>query len=439
MLKTQKNILNLDEKQLLVLQRMSFHSARLYNSCLYNIRQYFFNNNSYLPFKEQYHQIKGNENFKLLINDSSQQVLRMVDKNFRSFFSLLNLKKKGKYSAPIHIPHYLNKEKGWHVYIAGRSCRVKDGKIHIGLSKLFRETYGVDERDFIIPFPKNLDGKTIHQIQFSPLFDGKKFSCIICYEDNEKPVSVDTEKYLSIDQGTTNLLTCFDPQSNKSFIIDGRYIKSVNQFYNKKVAKLQSKYEGTDVQYKATKRFMNLSLTRMSRINECFNLAVKYVIDYCITNGIGKIVIGDFSGSKQDPSLSKKSAQNFVQIPHGKLKMKLESKCKEYGIEYILADESYTSKACAYNLDEIPTYSKKETELKFSGYRETRGLYKVKGIDIRYNADVNGAINIYRKYIKKVSPKKEITLSGVRAASTGHPLRIRVIRKLDTQATKSLV
>ena len=184
---------------------------------------------------------------------------------------------------------------------------------------------------------------------------------------------------------------------------------------------------------------MNLSLTRMNRINECFNLAVKYVINYCLTNGIGKIIIGDFSGSKQDPNLNKKSAQNFVQIPHGKLKMKLESKCKEYGIEYILADESYTSKACAYNLDDIPTYSEKATEPKFSGYRETRGLYKVKGIDIRYNADVNGAINIYRKYIKKVSPKKEISLAGVRAASTGHPLRIRMVRKLDTQATKSLV
>ena len=137
MLKAQKNLYytKSDDEQL-IFDKLSFHSARLYNSCLFNIRQYFFSNNAYLPFKMQYHQIKDNENFKLLINDSSQQILRMVDKNFRSFFALLNMKKRGKYSAPIHIPHYLKKDKGWHIYIAGRACRVKNNLIYIGLSKL---------------------------------------------------------------------------------------------------------------------------------------------------------------------------------------------------------------------------------------------------------------------------------------------------------------
>lgn len=438
MLKAQKNIYytnSLIEKD--ILDKLSFHSARLYNACLFNIRQYFFSNNAYLPFKNQYHLIKDNENFKLLINDSSSQVLRMVDKNFRSFFALLNMKKRGKYSAPIHVPHYLKKDKGWHIYVAGRSCRVKDNLIYIGLSKSFRETYNVSKRDITLPLPKNVSNKKIHQIQISPNSDNLTYTYIVVYEDEVKEhIELDKSRSLSIDVGTNNLFTCYDSFNNKVFIIDGRYLKSVNQFFNKQIGKLQSKYTNTDIKWNKTKRFFRLSNKRNNIINECFNKAINIVIKYCIENKIGNLVIGDFSGSKNGSELNKKANQNFIQIPHYKLKSKLSSKCEEYGIEYNLIEESYTSKACAYNLDEIPTYKEDdETKHEFSGYRETRGIYKVKNISIRYNADVNGAINIYRKYIKNVSEERKISLELVRAASTSHPNRIRL---KDKQATKSL-
>ena len=437
MLKAQKNIYyTKSELEQFIFDKLSFHSARLYNSCLFNIRQYFFSNNAYLPFKMQYHQIKDNENFRLLINDSSQQVLRMVDKNFRSFFALLNMKNRGKYSAPVHIPHYLKKDKGWHIYIAGRSCRLKNNSIYIGLSKLFRETYNIEQRDIILPLPKNAEGKKIHQIQISPNKD-KSFSYIVVYEDATKKVNDLCEnRALSIDVGTNNLFTCYDSFNNRSFIIDGRYIKSVNQFFNKKRGKLQSKYANSDIKWNETKRFFNISYRRNNKINECFNKAVKFVIDYCIKNKIGKIIIGDFSGSKNGTELNNKAAQNFVQIPHYKLKMKLKSKCEEYEIKYILIEESYTSKSCAYNLDAIPTYNESDdVKYEFSGYREKRGLYKVKGSEVRYNADVNGAINIYRKYRINVSKDRDLSLEFVRAASTSHPKRYRL---MDNQAAKSL-
>ena len=437
MLKAQKNIYyTKSELEQFIFDKLSFHSARLYNSCLFNIRQYFFSNNAYLPFKMQYHQIKDNENFRLLINDSSQQVLRMVDKNFRSFFALLNMKNRGKYSAPVHIPHYLKKDKGWHIYIAGRSCRVKNNSIYIGLSKLFRETYNIEQRDIILPLSKNVEGKKIHQIQISPNKD-KTFSYIVVYEDVSTKVNDLCEnRALSIDVGTNNLFTCYDSFNNRSFIIDGRYIKSVNQFFNKKRGKLQSKYANSDIKWNETKRFFNISNRRNNKINECFNKAVKFVIEYCIKNKIGKIIIGDFSGSKNGTELNNKAAQNFVQIPHYKLKMKLKSKCEEYGIQYILIEESYTSKSCSYNLDAIPTYNESDdVKYEFSGYREKRGLYKVKGSEVRYNADVNGAINIYRKYRINVSKDMDLSLEFVRAASTSHPKRYRL---MDKQAAKSL-
>ena len=437
MLKAQKNIYyTKSELEQFIFDKLSFHSARLYNSCLFNIRQYFFSNNAYLPFKMQYHQIKDNENFRLLINDSSQQVLRMVDKNFRSFFALLNMKNRGKYSAPVHIPHYLKKDTGWHIYIAGRSCRIKNNSIYIGLSKLFRETYNIEQRNIILPLPKNVEGKKIHQIQISPNKD-KSFSYIVVYEDVTKKVNDLCEnRALSIDVGTNNLLTCYDSFNNRSFIIDGRYIKSVNQFFNKKRGKLQSKYANSDIKWNETKRFFNISNRRNNKINECFNKAVKFVIEYCIKNKIGKIIIGDFSGSKNGTELNNKAAQNFVQIPHYKLKMKLKSKCEEYEIKYILIEESYTSKSCAYNLDAIPTYNESDdVKYEFSGYREKRGLYKVKDSEVRYNADVNGAINIYRKYRINVSKDGDLSLEFVRAVSTSHPKRYRL---MDKQTAKPL-
>lgn len=438
MLKAQKNIYyTISENEQFILSKLSFHSARLYNSCVYDIRQYFFSNNAYLPFKEQYHQIKDNENFKLLINDSAQQVLRIVDKEFRSFFSLLKLKAKGKYSAPVGLPRYLKKDDGWHIFIAGRSCRVKGDSIYIGISKLFRETYGIEQRDIKLPLPKNIGNKKIHQVQITPNKDNS-WSYITVYEDEVKTVKgLRKDKELSIDVGTNNLFTCYDSFNNKAFIIDGRYIKSVNQFFNKKLGKLQSKYENTDVKWNKTKKFFNISNRRNNKINECFNLAVKKLIDYCLKYGIGKIIIGDFSESKNGSQMNTVANQNFIQIPHYKLKMKLQSKCEEYGIEYILTEESYTSKACAYNLDLIPTYSEDEESkgYAFSGYRETRGMYKVKGEKIRYNADVNGAINILRKYRINVSKEGDLSLELVRAVSTSHP---NLIRLMDNQATKSL-
>ena len=72
MILTQKNKLYLNDTDKLIIDKLSYHSARLYNSCIYNIRQHFFNNNSFLPFKQQYHQITSDDNFSILIKKSAK-------------------------------------------------------------------------------------------------------------------------------------------------------------------------------------------------------------------------------------------------------------------------------------------------------------------------------------------------------------------------------
>ena len=415
MILTQKYKLNLTDEDEFIVDKLSYHSARLYNSCVYNIRQYYFDNNSYLPFKEQYHQIKQNDNFTLLINDSSQQVLRMVDKNFKSFFSLLKLKNKGKYSDKVRIPNYLDNESGWNVFVQGRSARIKNNKIHVGLSKNFREEYNIDKRDIIFNLPKNLHDITkLQQVQIKPIYGGKEYELIITYKKDNEIKELNKDNILGLDCGLDNLLTSYGIKNKSSFIIDGKPLKSVNRYYNKQKGKLQSEYDRNKLENKNTKRFIKLSEYRKNYINNYFNQTVNKIVKYCINNGIGTIVIGDFKGIKDSINIGKKNNQNFVSIPFGILKRKLEAKCEYYGITYVLQEESYTSKCSSLDLEEI----KKHKDYK--GKRVKRGLYKTNEGKL-INSDVNGACNIIRKYkCKSGGDLSPTDVSGV----INHPVRI---------------
>lgn len=415
MILTQKYKLKLTDKDRFIVDKLSYHSARLYNTCIYNIRQYYFDNNSYLNYTDQYHLIKDDINYKLLITDSAQQTHRLVDRNFKSFFSLLKLKNKGKYSDSVNIPSYLSQEDGWSVLVAGRSARIKNNKIYVGLSKKFRKEYGINKRDIIFNLPKNLHNLTkLQQIQIKPIYGGKEYELIITYKKEQDIKNLNKDNILGIDCGLDNLLTSYDVKNKSSFIINGKPLKSINRFYNKQKGKLQSEYERNKLENKNTKRFIKLSEYRKNYINNYFKQTVNRIVKYCINNDIGTIVIGDFKGIKDSINIGKKNNQNFVSIPFGILKRKLEAKCEYYGITYVLQEESYTSKCSSLDLEDI----KKHEEYK--GKRIKRGLYKTNNGEL-INSDVNGACNIIRKYkCKSGSDLSDTDVSGV----INHPVRI---------------
>ena len=409
---TQKNRLRLKPKELEVVKQLSYYSARLYNVGLYSVRQYYFNNNTYLPYAKNYHECKTNENYKLLLSDTSQQILRIVDRNFKSFFALLKLKAKGKYSEKIKLPHYKKQDELMNITIQGRSARIRDGYVIIGLSKAFKEKHNPSFKELKFKLPKNIKVNKLQEVRIIPVFGGLEFDIEFVYKKEIKPISVDKDKYLSIDMGLDNFATCFDSNDGSSFIIDGRYIKSLNRHYNKQKAYYQSILDRQNI--KQSKRLLTLSRKRYNKLNNYFNLAVKKITDYCIKHNIGNIVIGDFSDIKQNINIGKKNNQNFVFIPYGVFKRKLESKCEQLGIEYHLQEESYTSK-CSYLDNE--TVEKQETYL---GKRVTRGLFRTaKGYLI--NADVNGAANILVKFL---------TSNGQRIANrygcVNHPTRLKL-------------
>lgn len=106
MLLVQKNRLRLTEPEHQLVTAMAYHTARLYDVGLYSVRQHYFNNAKYLPYHKNYHECKGSEHYKLLLTDTSQQILKIVDRDIRSFFGLLRLKQQDKYAEEVRLPHY---------------------------------------------------------------------------------------------------------------------------------------------------------------------------------------------------------------------------------------------------------------------------------------------------------------------------------------------
>jgi len=416
MILTQKNRLKLSSAKFEIVKQLSYYSARLYNVGLYSVKQYYFNNDAYLPYAKNYHECKDNENYKLLLSDTSQQILRIVDRNFKSFFGLLKLKSQGKYTEKVRIPHYKKQDELMNITIQGRSARVRKGYVIIGLSKAFREKNNPPFKELKFKLPKNITVDKLQEVRILPIFNGMEFDIEFVYKKEFEPVSVDKNNYLSIDMGLDNFATCFDSNDGSSFIIDGRYIKSINRHYNKQKAYYQSILDRQNI--KVSKKMSNLSRKRYNKINNYFNLAVKYITDYAISKNIGSIVIGDFSDIKQNINIGKKNNQNFVNIPYGIFKRKLQSKCEQLGINYHLQEESYTSK-CSYLDNEV--VKKHDT---YKGKRVKRGLFRTsQGYLI--NADTNGSANILVKFLTSNSQHLPKVVAK-RYGCVNHPPRLKL-------------
>ena len=393
------------EVDLSILKAICFHSARLYNVGLYTVRQHYFNTNTYLPYNSNYHECKNNENFKLLLSDCGQQILRLVDRDFQSFFRLLILKKSGKYSEKVKLPHYKKENSVMVCPIQGRSCRIqKNGKVAIGLTKEFREKYNISERRILFTIPKNIRHiQQFQEIRIIPLYNGKEFSVEFIYNDTTVKPQVQGDGYMSIDLGVSNFAACtiFSNGDARQFLIDGRRLTNINHYYNKKVSELKSKYaKNKSITSITTPRMMRLMNGRNNRITDYFNRVCHLLVNTCLTYGVSTIVIGYNKGQKQEINLGKVNNQNIVSIPYHKFRQKLEQLCIEHGISYISQEESYTSKASALDMDVIPTYGVDETPITFNGKRIYRGLYRSSDGSV-LNADINGSINILRKYFKE--------------------------------------
>ncbi|ADI74074.1 transposase, IS605 OrfB family [Methanohalobium evestigatum Z-7303] len=384
---TQKNHLRADKQTYETLKRLTKLSKNLYNFTLYNIRQYFFNYGKYLNKNTAYHTVKENENYRLMPSQVAQNTVETVDGGMKSFFKLLDKKRKGEYEKPVSLPKYLAKDGNFICTFKKDQLKVIDDKIRLSLGPEYGRTYGT--RYLYFKIPDNILGQYINQVRIVPKYKGRWFEIDFVYHEDGEIAELDYNSHLSIDLGVDNFATCVTT-SGTAFILDGRGIKSYNRWWNKEKSRLQSVYDKQDVDNGIKMdRFSN---KRFWKINDFMNQCVNHIVKHCLENRIGNVVIGELKEIKQEQNIGKENTQNFQTIPFARFKYKLASKCKYHGIKYQEVDEAYTSKVDALALELIKKHKK------YLGKRPKRGIFQ-SSTGRLINADINGALNILRKVI----------------------------------------
>lgn len=414
----QSNVIRgLAKNEYKLLREMCQYANNLYNVSLYSIRQHYFNEKKFLSYESNYHECKNNENYALLQAGVAQQTMKVVDRSFKSFFNLIKKCKTGDYRYhDVKIPHYRKKGGCFNLILSTNAITIKNGRLYIPMSRAFRSLHP-EVKEISIVFPSRLQDKTIKEIRILPINNGKWFKIQYVFEVSTEHLGLNPKNKLSIDLGIDNLATCVSTVGTP-FIMDGRKLKSINHQWNKEKARLQSitmKQKGY-----TTNRIQKITTQRNNRVDDYIKKTARYIVDYCITNDIGTIVVGYNLDFKRNSNLGKRNNQNFVQIPLGELRQQLEFLCWKYGINYIEQEESYTSKSSFLDKDILPEYKAEQPYTgKFSGERIHRGLYKIKN-GTTINADVNGSANILRK--SKQNFDYEKLCIGLLAS----PLRIRL-------------
>ena len=357
------------------LDNVCFLSKNLYNKALYLVRQHYFNTKEHLNYYKLSKLLVDTKDvdYYALNTKVSKGTLLLLDRNFKSFFSLLKKKKNKDYDKPIRIPRYLDKQ-GKYVTIFEKQAIskrfLKKGLIKLAnISNVIKTKVTIDNIVEVRVVPRN----NHHIVE-------------VAYKVEEKQLLPDNGRYAAIDLGLNNLATvCSNVE--KPFIINGRPLKSINQRWNKHKAKLQSCLTKDS---KSSKQLTLVTEKRNNRVKDYLHKSSRKIVNFLVSNRISTLVIGYNEEWKQNINIGKQNNQSFTYVSFNIFVTQLQYKCKLEGINVILTEESYTSK-CSF-LDNEPL-EKKDSYL---GKRISRGLFKTSTNKL-INADLNGSLNILRK------------------------------------------
>lgn len=413
-LTVKQQVKHLSKEDYKSIKKLCHIAKNLTNEAIYNIRQYYFTEGEFLKYEKNYTLLKSSDNYKMLNSNMAQQILKEVDGSFKSFFGLLKLAKKGKYAfKDCKLPHYLPKD-GYTTLVIG-FVRLNGNKLILPFSNTYKKSHKPVE----ITIPPILLDKKVKEIRIIPKANARFFEIQYIYEAGHIQRNLNTNNALALDLGINNLVTAVS-STGKSFIIDGKKLKSINQWYNKQNAHLQSIKDKQHIGKRPTNKQKANARNRNNKINDYMNKTARIIIDYCINNDIGTLIVGYNETFQRNSNIGKINNQAFVNIPYGQLRSKLEYLCELNGIAFVKQEENYTSKASFWDKDNIPVYNNDNPKTyQFSGNRIYRGLYKT--ANGKYlNADVNGALNI----MKKSSVVDMSILYGRGEVDT--PVRIRI-------------
>lgn len=380
MILSERHIISASHPYFSECDHLTFLGKNLYNATLFYQRASFFKKD----FQNYYavNRMFTHENqidYRALPAKVSKQVQMLVDKNFKSYFALVKKKVKGEYDSPVRIPRYLHKTKG--------RCTLPYPKDALSL----KEDGMVKFSKTGIKIKTKVEKERIQGARIVP--KGNHFVTEILYKKSKKQLVSDTiQKVAFIDPGLNNLMTvtsnAFSP-----LLYSGKELKSLNQLANKKLAQVKSVLSKRGLY--SSPLLISIYNKRNRRIKDCLHKLSTHLVNQFVSHKIDTVIFGHNIGQKQDIKLGSVTNQNFVHIPFYELISLLQYKCELQGIRFITTEESYTSKCSFLDLEEVT----KQKE--YLGKRVKRGLFQTKE-GILINADVNGSLNIGRKYLTKL-------------------------------------
>ena len=416
------NVKDIKTKQKEIISDLIWHTKKVSNTLLYDIREGkekldLSKNLNVISSKIYAVYRKNNWHSEYLHSHMLQEAIIGVIGSYKSYISLCNIYKKNKNSlrGQPRFPRFKKENIVQEIIFTKYAIRIEGNKIKLSLSKRMQEKYEVKSLNFLIPrkLRKLVDFSRVKMIKIKQ--EVKNIEINVIYEREEKKAIEGNTNIMSIDLGLNNIVGCTNKDNSNSILISGKEAKSKNKYINEKIRKLQQiemKMRKTSKKYKNTKQIKKLYEYRKNYMNTYMHKVSKIVIEYAKVNKCGVIVIGDLKDIKQGMNYNK----NFVQIPLYKLVQKIEYKAKLEGIKVEKISEKYTSGVSALDREDIikENYNKKR--------RISRGIF-VTNRGIKINADINGSLNILRKYIKKSSPNQEIAMDNGREQ---RPLKKRV-------------
>lgn len=381
--RVEKHIIKPNNKYYSLLDEFCYKSKNLYNYANYIIRQEFINNGKWIRYNDLDKLLKqegNNFDYKNMpLASTSQQCLKLLDKNWKSFFQSIKdyRKNPNKYLGRPKLPKYKQKDSRNLIVLTNQNCKINKG---------------------IIKFPKAFKGfylKTkINNLQQVRIIPKDNYIVIeVVYKIENIKQLIDNNRYIGIDLGLDNFATITNNCGLIPLVINGKGLKSINQYYNKKISHYKSIAKRVN-KLDYTNRMRKLTLKRNNKIEDYIHKTSRFVVDYCRNNEINTIVIGNNKNWKQNSKMSKRVNQNFISIPYYNFIQKVQYKAEEFGIQVVITEESYTS-GTSFLDGEYPikeNYNKNR--------RKYRGLF-VSNKGTKINADVNGSYQI----IKKVFPK----------------------------------
>ena len=357
-----------------------FKSKNLYNYANYIVRETFIENNEWIRYNKLFELVKDSEPYKDIGSNVGQATLRMLDKAWKSFFESVKdwSKNPSKYLGKPKLPKYRNKDGRYVLVLDSNKVKLKDGYVYFAWKpfKPFNNRFKTNAKERII------------QCRFIP--KGSGYTMEVVYE-TEVPDCLDVpERVVAIDVGVDNFVTMVNNIGINPIAIKGGVIKSINQYYNKKNAKIRSELAKIN-KMNWSKRLQNLKDKRFEKIKYQMHCISKYIVDWCVLYDIDTIIVGHNNNWKQEQL----GMQNFTYIPYELFLHMLSYKSENVGIKCVMNEESYTSGTSFLDCEEPckENYNKER--------RVYRGLF-VSNKGIKINADVNAAYQIMKKVFPDV-------------------------------------